>query len=57
MHFSFPANRNFKRHNRPPADEISRYMPRPSKIRLGRSDGSVPVIIESVSLLPEVVIM
>jgi hypothetical protein len=32
-------------------------MPRPSEMRLARLDGSVPLTIESVSLLPKVVFM
>jgi len=50
MHFSRPANRNFKRHSRPPAGEISRYMPRPSEMRLGRLDGSVSLTIDRQSV-------
>lgn len=37
--FSFPSIRYFNRHGLPPAGEISRYSPPPSKMRTGFSSG------------------
>ena len=50
IRFSLPANRYLKRHQRPPDGAISRYSPRPSKMRCRFEVGLTDSILIRVSI-------